>query len=440
MQQVLSRGVAIQTKRSDSPYVPIWTLAILWSLLPIMLYLAGAGYSPSGDRLEGAAVAVGGASFSPINAIYSYASIVLILIVVAPSYRALIREFLKTYIVLALLIWTDLSAVWSQNAFLSIKGAVLLSLSVAFIYWVRLRFPTDQIMQMLILTGLIIGVLSIVAALAFPAIGLDQDSSGAWQGICYSKNRFGRIIMYLMTPAIHYPQNAYGRIWVRGIYVPFMLVLIVMSHSASALIFAVVYLFVAAILGLLGRFSSKERYLVLALVGPVLASAVLFIVQNSDSILPLAGRDATLTGRTTLWKALIPSIQKRPLVGFGYQAFWIVGKSEGGDALIRIYGFMHWTATYAHNGYLAVILELGMIGLAIVTLLILKAGWDALYCLRMTRGLNYVHWYICIVLLSVLYNVDEVAFNIPVYLPWLMFLLAVNGLSAEASRIRLEIA
>lgn len=67
------------------------------------------------------------------------------------------------------------------------------------------------------------------------------------------------------------------------------------------------------------------------------------------------GRDPTLTGRTDIWTAVL-SVHTNPLVGTGYQSFWL------GPRLEKI-----WAQTNAinesHNGYLETYLNLGFIGL-----------------------------------------------------------------------------
>ena len=39
-------------------------------------------------------------------------------------------------------------------------------------------------------------------------------------------------------------------------------------------------------------------------------------------VVPLLGKDATLTGRTKIWDAIWRQIQERPWTGYGYSAVW----------------------------------------------------------------------------------------------------------------------
>jgi O-antigen ligase len=293
-------------------------------------------------------------------------------------------------------------------------------------------------MQLMIITGSIVAALSIVAAVFFPSVGLDHDFSYAWQGVCYSKNQFGRTILFLLTPGIHYDRKARGSLWIRSVYIPFMAFLIIMSHSASALVLAFAYLCLAFLVGIVARFSKRELPLLLLSSGILLAILAPLLLINSDSILNLVGRDSSLSGRTVLWKALSLSVAKRPLLGYGYQAFWAGGTSEGTSAMLSTYSAMHWMANYAHSGYLATLLEDGLIGLGMIVLLIGMGIRDAMSCMVRLQEQRYIHWYLGIIFLTILYNVDEITFLVPFYLPWMMLILAVTSLSTEAKRIRIE--
>ena len=80
------------------------------------------------------------------------------------------------------------------------------------------------------------------------------------------------------------------------------------------------------------------------------------------------------------------------------------------------------------------LLENGIVGLGLIIVLVVKAGKDAMLCIGRAQT-PAINWYIGIIVLTLFYNIDEVTFMLPSYLPWMMFLLAVIGLSKEAHRI-----
>src|SRR5262245_58266320 len=76
----------------------------------------------------------------------------------------------------------------------------------------------------------------------------------------------------------------------------------------------------------------------------------------SDLVTATLGRDTTMTGRTDLWDAVLP-LNPNPLLGAGYESFWL------GDRLKALWTRFWWQPNQAHNGYLEVYLNLGLLGL-----------------------------------------------------------------------------
>jgi len=79
----------------------------------------------------------------------------------------------------------------------------------------------------------------------------------------------------------------------------------------------------------------------------------------------MVGRDPTLTGRTDLWVYLL-SMHTNPLFGTGYESFWLGTRLE---FVWRKY----WLFNEAHNGYLEVYLNLGLIGLFLLSMFLIAS-------------------------------------------------------------------
>ena len=128
-------------------------------------------------------------------------------------------------------------------------------------------------------------------------------------------------------------------------------------------------MFVLAIVSLSKRYDLVSRAVIISiavLLGVVtLALGVIF----ASDILALLGRDATLTGRSDIWREVWRAILKRPLLGYGFSAFWIGLKGEAFN-VITMLGFV---VLHAHNGFLEIMLELGGTGLASFGLSYLRA-------------------------------------------------------------------
>jgi exopolysaccharide production protein ExoQ len=76
--------------------------------------------------------------------------------------------------------------------------------------------------------------------------------------------------------------------------------------------------------------------------------------------------DSTLTGRTIIWDFAQYEIARSPLLGWGYQSFWLVPGSPAIEAPGWVKGMPN-----AHNGYYDTMLEMGYVGLAFLLIFII---------------------------------------------------------------------
>jgi len=116
---------------------------------------------------------------------------------------------------------------------------------------------------------------------------------------------------------------------------------------------------IAVILAL--QFSKIKRHLWSFVIAIVLIAVIcneLFSVNSA--VLEASGRDASLTGRTGIWQTVL-SEPINPLLGTGYTSFWL------GERLQRIWNlYPNTPLIQAHNGYIEVYLNLGVVGLALL--------------------------------------------------------------------------
>ncbi len=72
--------------------------------------------------------------------------------------------------------------------------------------------------------------------------------------------------------------------------------------------------------------------------------------------------DSTFTGRSIIWDFVESEIEHRPLLGWGYQSFWLVGPDA--PSILDAPGWVK-DMPNGHNGYLDVKVELGYAGYAL---------------------------------------------------------------------------
>jgi exopolysaccharide production protein ExoQ len=78
--------------------------------------------------------------------------------------------------------------------------------------------------------------------------------------------------------------------------------------------------------------------------------------------------DSTLTGRTLIWDFATSEIAHRPLFGWGYQSFWLVGPDA--PSFVDAPGWIKMMPN-AHNGYYDTTLEMGYVGYCLLIIFIL---------------------------------------------------------------------
>jgi len=132
----------------------------------------------------------------------------------------------------------------------------------------------------------------------------------------------------------------------------------------------------------------------------------------SDNLAAALGKDPTLTGRTLIWKAVL-SEHSNLLVGTGYESFWL------GPRLQEVWQRYGSGLNEAHNGYLEVYLNLGIIGLFLLGGFLL-AGYRNI-CRQLTTSPSLASLNLALWTIMLFYNVTEAGFGGG--LMWLAFLL-----------------
>jgi O-antigen ligase len=142
------------------------------------------------------------------------------------------------------------------------------------------------------------------------------------------------------------------------------------------------------------------------------------IFDISGAVAQFLGRDPTLTGRTGTWDLLL-RMHTNPLLGVGYQSFWM------GDRLAGIWKSLDTAfINEAHNGYLEMYLNLGIVGVALLVVF-LVSGFLALRK-QFTVSQHFVSLGLALWLVLLYYDFTESAFIAsPVWSVALLCLIAV---------------
>ncbi len=157
--------------------------------------------------------------------------------------------------------------------------------------------------------------------------------------------------------------------------------------------------------------------LVISLLGTCVA--VLFLGVGEVALKAL-GREPTLTGRSEVWRLVLRLVED-PVLGAGYESFWLGPRLT---TMAEVTGGIN----QAHNGYIETYLNLGLVGLALLILLILTSYRRIIYRPRLDPRLRPL--VIAYFLMAIIYNFTEGSFKMmsPV---WIAFLLSAMAASRE---------
>lgn len=151
--------------------------------------------------------------------------------------------------------------------------------------------------------------------------------------------------------------------------------------------------------------------------------AVLFFDAGS-ALVGTVGRDPTLTGRTVIWE-LVMGMASSPILGTGFESFWL------GPRLEKIWSLYWWHPNEAHNGYIETFLNLGWIGVILLSALIVTGYRNVIAVFRRDPCIGRLK--LAYFVIVVTYNFTESAFRMfhPI---WIVFLLASIAIPERSVR------
>jgi O-antigen ligase len=252
------------------------------------------------------------------------------------------------------------SAAWSSDIVFTFRRAIILYIMTIFAVYLGSRFDWDEALDIIGWASTVVVLASLFAVVFFPDYGISQDKhAGDWIGLFVHKNILGlQMIVAILTFAAGKP--AILPSWIRGVLLALSGTVLIFSHSATSWIALAFVLTLYPFLHLV-RLNRRSAVFLGVVSLPVILCVAAFLTINYVSILESLGRNATLTGRVPLWAAVMDSIRLKPWFGYGYAAFW---RQLGGDSQ-SVITKVRWFAPHAHNGYLDLWLDLGLLGLTL---------------------------------------------------------------------------
>jgi exopolysaccharide production protein ExoQ len=197
------------------------------------------------------------------------------------------------------------------------------------------------------------------AILNFFFVFQNPPSADGYPGYFLGKNylgEFSAIVLLLSLHEVLYP--GFRRV-LGSVVVIIATLLLLWSNSKTAFGLAIISPMLAKLM-LMTRKPTRISLAIVLLSIPfcyaVLSSVSGFNIYRLSYVLY---GDSTLTGRTIIWDFVDYEIGRRPLLGWGYQSFWLVGPDA--PSVVDAPGWIK-AMPNAHNGYYDTTLEMGYVG------------------------------------------------------------------------------
>lgn len=275
------------------------------------------------------------------------------------------------------------------------------------------------------LLGKLVTLMTTVVILNTVAVAVLPPTPLGHAGIYSHKNGLGAVM------ALAFMINLYGMMVTKGLLKRAgMLVisglafgLLVLSQSKTSLGLSVLMPIIAyCLVGMAWLFRMNAAILLLfsMATGIVLWFFVSAVTRFGFSELSLfLFNDETYTGRTVIWVFVLEVISRAPFFGQGYSSFWAIGS----DSIVfrEAPGFVV-SLLQAHNGYLDVMIETGMVGFTVLILMVLVALFSTARAVPLNRQIAFLCY--SLMLFVICHNMLESSWFRGYSLNWLIFLIA----------------
>jgi len=343
------------------------------------------------------------------------------------------KERVKTVLranapVILFFVYCGISIIWSDFPFVGLKRwirslgdivMVLLILTDRDVY-----SATKQVLTRL---GFILFPISVLFIRYYPDLGRSygMDGSQYWTGITQGKNTLGMICLifgtasawrFVMTYRSDERKNRSRQLIAHGITIVLASWLLWIANSKTSLACYII------VMGIMAMMSTSKMFCRPAVLRIVIVSVVVtcfsvLFLGIGGGALEAMGRNASLTGRTDVWKMVLQFVDS-PILGAGYESFWM------GDRIRRIAAVAP-NINQAHNGYLEIYLNLGWVGILLLVWIIARGFRRVVAAAQRDQTLSLIG--VGFFVVALVYNFTEGAFKMmsPVWITFLLSTMAV---------------
>ena len=334
--------------------------------------------------LIAAAVAVGSIPAESVIVLEGFGTLTRLLILGAAAATVLdcvnlqrIRVLLPAHFAMCgYVLWTAITLLWSESSYDTAVRFGLYCQSLIFV-WVIHELASSETRRAAIIGGYVAGaVLASILTIRSYAAGSALTTDSRYGTAASDPNQLSLCLIIAVPLLLHLVSRVRG-LFIRALLLSGLVAIlcaILLTGSRGGLAALLVTCLVTAALGL----STPRRRVMAFLFLLTLAGTAYFgrdslpsSVARRYAEMPGEAAHGTMANRRILWSLAVDLIRERPLVGYGSGAFMAMADRRAG------------THAVAHNTFLSVTAEQGLIGLALLITILVRITINIYHCGRL---------------------------------------------------------
>jgi exopolysaccharide production protein ExoQ len=421
----LGRDNSLRTSKA------LW-LPVIWMwIVGSRAVSAWLGLTPTGAnvQLEG----------SPVDAaVFGVLSVAAVAVLIRRNRRTRIL-LAANWPILIYFFYCLISVAWSYHPDVSFKRwtKALGDLAMVLIITTEPQLR-DALTRLFSRVGFLLFPTSVLFIKYYENLGRGYDPGGLAMntGVTTNKNMLGVMVLVISLGALWHvlsllhaksQPNRGRQLLAQGALLAFGIALLQMADSATSVACFILGSVIIFATGLRTMRNQPARVHLLCLT--IFLGGGLTLLFGGEAIATGAlGRNSNLTGRTDIWAAVIPAAPNA-IVGAGFESFWISPSVQ--EFQRRMVGFWHpEDLNEAHDGYVEVYLNLGLIGVCLIALVLLSGYRCAVGAFRLNPSIGGLM--LAYIIAAAVYSISEAGFRM-LDLIWIFLLLAVVSASGVAA-------
>jgi O-antigen ligase len=277
---------------------------------------------------------------------------------------------------------------WHRTRFQSVVRALLGAVLVGSVLFAVL-LPHFGVQQFYDYTTVLQG------SFATRGYALAPDTKPVLRGLTLGKNQMGQLASLGVVFWFHAWLGKEARTSLILLCGSAALICLAWSHSSTSMLAAAFSVLILLMLRHWPRWLRRYTAFIVTLFTVVVLAyslVVLKLIPQLEFLLSpislITGKDLTFTSRTAIWQVINAHIIQHPILGTGYSAYWTAKLGSASQEMKRL---LYFYPGEAHNGYLDVINDLGIVGGLCLLLFFFKYLSQSLKILTFDRPLGALY-------------------------------------------------